>query len=123
MDSAVSVPDRPQKTHEKGLALAQAANVARKASGLPVGRPRGSVNKLTSTTRKALLEVFENLGGVEGMTKWARKHQTQFYALLVKATPKEREANSLGTGIVINVGSAADMRPVIEIQRADPDSE
>jgi hypothetical protein len=72
-------------------------------------------NKLTQHVRTAVLKVYEDLGGHEGFARWAKKHPTQFYGLMVKLAPKEREANSLGTGIVINVGSAADMRPVIDV--------
>ena len=100
---------------KRAILAAHAEQARRKAAGLPIGRPKGVQNKLTATTRKALLAVFENLEGIEGMTKWARKHPGQFYSLLVKATPREREGNSLGTGIVINVGSAQDLQPVIEI--------
>lgn len=43
------------------------------------GRPRGSLNRWSKTSREAVLEVFENLGGVEAMTEWARKHPSDFY--------------------------------------------
>jgi hypothetical protein len=123
MDSAVSVPDKPKKAPNAGVLAARAANAARKAAGLPIGRPRGSPNKLTQHVRDAVLRAYDEIGGHEAFATWARKHRTQFYGLMVKLAPKEREVNSLGTGIVINVGSASDMRPVIEVQGADLDPE
>jgi hypothetical protein len=77
----------------------------------------GGTNPLTRIARKALVDVFDRLGGVDGLERWARKHPGQFYTLFVKSAPREREANSLGTGIVINVGSAAE-RPVIEVEQS-----
>lgn len=93
------------------------ANAERKAAGLPIGRPKGVPNKLTALVRGELMAVYEEIGGREGFVKWAKGHRTQFYNLLARAAPREREANSLGTGIVINVGAATELQPVIEVQR------
>jgi len=47
------------------------------------GRPRGSLNKTTRAAREAIDEVFEGLGGVQGMLDWARTNthtKTLFYS-------------------------------------------
>ena len=43
------------------------------------GRPAGRPNKITGQAKENIAEVFEILGGVEGMVKWARNHPTEFY--------------------------------------------
>jgi hypothetical protein len=43
------------------------------------GRPAGRPNKITGQAKENIAEVFEMLGGVEGMVKWARNHQAEFY--------------------------------------------
>lgn len=113
-----------QPRTKKGLpAHLVGINERRRAAGLPVGRPKGVPNKISEHVRKAVLKTYDTIGGDEEFARWAKKHQTEFYGLMVKLAPKEREANSLGTGIVINVGNAADMRPTIEIQSGNLDTE
>jgi hypothetical protein len=43
------------------------------------GRPARRANKITGQAKENIAEVFEMLGGVEAMAKWARNHQTEFY--------------------------------------------
>jgi hypothetical protein len=43
------------------------------------GRPAGRPNKITGQAKENIAEVFERLGGVEGMVRWARNHPTGFY--------------------------------------------
>jgi hypothetical protein len=58
------------------------------------GRPKGSPNKFTQL-REAFLTAFENLGGIEGLTKWAQqsKNRTEFYRIISKMLPKEVEVS------------------------------
>lgn len=53
------------------------------------GRKRGTPNKHSSAVKESLEAVFENLGGVPGMTVWAKANQTEFYGLWVKTLPKD----------------------------------
>jgi len=53
------------------------------------GRPKGSKNKFTEL-KEAFLEAFEELGGVDGLVKWARKNnkcQGEFYKMVAKMLP------------------------------------
>jgi hypothetical protein len=43
------------------------------------GRPAGRPNKITAQAKENIAKVFEMLGGVEAMGKWARNHPTEFY--------------------------------------------
>ena len=41
--------------------------------------------------REALLQVYENIGGVDAMTQWAmeEKNKTEFYKIITKLIPVE----------------------------------
>jgi len=53
------------------------------------GRPRGSKNKFT-TLKAAFLQTFEDLGGTEELTRWARMpgNRESFYKMVTKLLPK-----------------------------------
>jgi hypothetical protein len=54
------------------------------------GRKPGVPNKLTTSTKAAIQEVFEQIGGVERMAQWAAENPGQFYtSVLVKLLPVE----------------------------------
>ena len=57
----------------------------------PNGRPKGSPNKTTTRMREALLQVYENIGGIEAMTAWAmeERNKTEFYKIITKLIPVE----------------------------------
>lgn len=52
------------------------------------GRPRGVKNKFTNL-KESFLVAFEDLGGVSGLVKWAKKNQGQFYQIISRLFPKE----------------------------------
>jgi hypothetical protein len=43
------------------------------------GRPTGRSAKTTGEAKDNIAEVFQILGGVEGMAKWATQHPKEFY--------------------------------------------
>jgi hypothetical protein len=56
------------------------------------GRPVGSKNKLPAELRTQIQAVFDNLGGVEGMTEWASRSdntRTAFYKILASTLPRQ----------------------------------
>jgi hypothetical protein len=53
------------------------------------GRKKGVPNKLTTSAKEAYKIVFENLGGTDAFTDWARLNQTEFYKLHAKTIPVE----------------------------------
>lgn len=61
-------------------------------SGNPAGKPRGAVNKINRALKEAFLLTFENLGGADGLTEWARENKTEFYKLSAKLLPQEMRA-------------------------------
>ena len=56
------------------------------------GRPMGSRNKLPQELRAKIQAVFDNLGGVDGMTAWARRSDgnlTAFYKIVASTLPRQ----------------------------------
>lgn len=45
------------------------------------GRPKGLQNKTTFGAKAALGDVFKQLGGVDGMLRWAQDNPTEFYRI------------------------------------------
>lgn len=60
------------------------------------GRPKGTPNKLTVKAKEAFQMAFDNLGGVEGMVKWAKADPDNlkvFYTLYSKLIPMDVTSN------------------------------
>jgi hypothetical protein len=59
------------------------------------GRPKGSHNKISHTAKENIEKVFDMLGGVSGLYKWAAKNDRNraiFYqTLYAKILPMEHE--------------------------------
>lgn len=51
------------------------------------GRKQGVPNKLSTTVKDNIIEVFEGIGGVTTMTGWAKENPTQFFNLYAKLLP------------------------------------
>jgi len=73
------------------------------------GRPRGSKNKLTNI-KDEFLFAYEVIGGLGGLTAWAKKEEnrTKFYEMLTKLFPREIKAE-------INIGRAISEYSVDEL--------
>ncbi len=61
-------------------------------SGNPAGKPKGTVNKVTTEVKAALIEAFEKSGGVESLVAFAKANPDAFYKLWVKMLPTEVKA-------------------------------
>jgi len=80
-------------------------------AAIPAGRPRGVKNKVPKSLKAAFLEVFERMGGAEGLYRWAtksEKNRTVYLQLLSKLLPQELEH---GGGIQITVHRIITERP------------
>jgi len=73
------------------------------------GRPRGSKNKLTNI-KDEFLFAYEVIGGLGGLTAWAKKEEnrTEFYRMLTRLFPREIKAE-------INIGRAISEYSVDEL--------
>ena len=60
------------------------------------GRPKGTPNKLTVVAKEAFQLAFDELGGWEGLAKWAKKDDDNlktFYGLYSKLIPMDVTSN------------------------------
>ena len=57
------------------------------------GRKPGVPNKLNRTAREAFEIAFDTLGGPQGLSRWAQKHQSDFYKLYAKLIPMQVEGS------------------------------
>jgi len=77
---------------------------------LGAGRPKGSENKITRTVKEHFKDAFEELGGSEGLVKWAKKSDENlgmFYRMCTKMIPrpdKEKEIVNENTTIIVKWG-------------------
>ena len=53
------------------------------------GRIKGTPNKVSRTVKENVVAVFDELGGRQQMTTWARENQTEFYRLYARLLPTE----------------------------------
>jgi hypothetical protein len=69
------------------------------ASGVKTGgRQKGTPNKLGTTAKENIANVFTRLGGVQAMVKWANANPTQFYQLYGKLLPLQAEVTGAEGG-------------------------
>lgn len=55
------------------------------------GRPKGVPNKLTTSAKQAFQLAFDELGGVEGLVRWAKQDDNlgDFYKLYARLIPTD----------------------------------
>lgn len=53
------------------------------------GRQKGTPNKISTTVKDNVLQVFQQLGGAKAMAEWARENPTHFYNLYAKLLPQD----------------------------------
>jgi hypothetical protein len=59
------------------------------------GRKPGSVNKLSTTVKQNVINVFDRLGGEDHMVNWAQENPNQFYNLYAKLMPTQSEIGTM----------------------------
>jgi hypothetical protein len=67
-------------------------------SGNPNGRPKGSKDKFTEL-KDAFLSAFDELGGVKGLVKWAKRSNDNtghFYQMITKLLPRDINLDTPG---------------------------
>lgn len=55
----------------------------------PVGRGKGTSNKVTKAVKEMIVEALHNVGGVEYLSHQARKNPTAFMALIGRIIPHQ----------------------------------
>ena len=62
------------------------------------GRQKGTPNKTTVQVKQALLEAFDELGGVPSLVTWGMDNPTAFYQLWSKLAPIEAKIEAEHSG-------------------------
>ena len=69
------------------------------------GRKPGVPNKLSATVKQNVIEVFEQLGGIEHMKQWAIDNPNNFYNIYAKILPTQTEIGGIdGSELPIGIG-------------------
>jgi hypothetical protein len=69
----------------------------------PVGRKPGSQNKATMAVKDALLQAFDEVGGVDYLVQVAKSDPRTFCMLLAKLLPAELKVESGDDGVPLVV--------------------
>lgn len=80
------------------------------------GRPAGAKNKLTGDLRAAIIESFEQVGGVDYLVAAALSNPKAYLSLLSKIVPREIEADinaKLALHVLSGVPDAADASDLV----------
>jgi hypothetical protein len=68
--------------------------------GLPRGRPKGSISKVSASVKENIMAVFVRMGSTCGMANWAKENPTEFYKIYARLIPQEVEAKVENSGQV-----------------------
>ena len=118
---APDCPSARPKRKKSAPTLAEAvelehALVEAEVDDFPVGTSK-SRQLLATEVRRAFLEAFRAGGGTRWLLEWGRTSPTAFFQALGRLVPKESESVNRAAGVTINIATAAEMRPVIEVSR------
>ncbi len=75
------------------------------------GRARGTPNKSTASVKAALIEAFDQLGGIKALVEWGKTDRAEFYKLWAKILPQQTEITGKDGGdfIVKVLGAGVSM--------------
>ena len=69
------------------------------------GRKPGVPNKMSATAKQNVIEVFEQLGGVDHMKQWAIDNPNNFYNIYAKILPTQTELSGPdGSELPLGIG-------------------
>ena len=71
--------------------------------------PDGSMRRDAPTATHAVIEVFEALGGLDGMHAWAFDNQAEFYRIWSKLIPVQVAAKVQSTVMVVQAASEKEL--------------
>jgi hypothetical protein len=74
------------------------------------GRPLGVPNKLSATVKDNIITVFDDIGGIEQMSAWAKENKTQFYNMYAKLLPLQVTGEG-GGPLTVEIVRFADQAP------------
>lgn len=91
--------------------------------GGPGGSRKGRPNRIGWVVKQNVIEVFELLGGIEGMVEWAKCNKTEFYRLYARLIPTEvfgtlniNDATELSDSELVAIASGGSAGAAVEAQ-------
>lgn len=96
-------PGKAPAVKEKAAPVKKAAPAKRQKTG---GRKKGTPNKISRDVKEAILDAFEELGGVDYLVWLGKVEPTSFATLLGKILPIQltgKDGTDLPTGFIIEV--------------------
>jgi hypothetical protein len=69
------------------------------------GRKPGSPNKISSTVKQNVIDVFDKIGGIDAMASWATDNRSEYYRIYSRLAPVSQEISGAdGTELPLNIG-------------------
>lgn len=65
------------------------------------GRKAGTVNRVTAAFKEAVAIVYDNLGGHEAFSAWARENPGEFYKIAARLIPGEMRDSGQDRNITV----------------------
>jgi hypothetical protein len=81
--------DNGEVMTEDDSSLVPSAAPKRRPPNAGKGRVKGVPNKSTAAVKAAMIEAFDQLGGVPSLVKWGKDNQGEFYKLWIRLLPTE----------------------------------
>lgn len=69
------------------------------------GRKKGVQNKVVTTVKESIQNVYARLGGDEAFSDWAMAERTEFYKIFARLIPQDQ---NLTGNITININKNVD---------------
>ena len=69
------------------------------------GRKPGSLNKISSTVKQNVIDVFDKIGGIDAMASWATDNRSEYYRIYSRLAPVSQEVSGPdGTELPLGIG-------------------
>lgn len=81
-------------------------------SGNPIGKPKGTRNKISKNIKQVFLSVFEEMSGQQALLEWAQENRDAFFSMIAKLLPKDIEIKSENEQTINIISSIPEPRPL-----------
>ena len=69
------------------------------------GRKPGSLNKVSTTVKQNVIDVFDKIGGIDAMASWATDNRSEYYRIYSRLAPVSQELSGPdGSELPVNIG-------------------
>jgi hypothetical protein len=69
------------------------------------GRKPGSPNKVSTTVKQNVIDVFDKIGGIDAMASWATDNRSEYYRIYSRLAPVSQELSGPdGSELPLGIG-------------------